>query len=163
MELSELRNKALAITADVSDPLLDNAQKQEDNIFDMSVRVKKLLFLNPPSHPESPTTTPTTSAELHSMKLLKIDVPMFDGELLDWQTFWEQFSVSIDKRSDISDTEKLVYLRHCLKDGSAQKIIEGLSHTGNQYREAIGSLKAHYDRPCIIHQPMCERFMKHQA
>ena len=86
------------------------------------------------------------------MKLPKIDVPTFDGELLHWQTFWEQFSISIDKRSDITDTEKLVYLRHSLKDGAARNIIEGLSHSGDQYKEAIDSVKARYDRPRIIHQ-----------
>ena len=77
---------------------------------------------------------------------------MFDGELLHWQTFWEQFSISVDKRSDISNTEKLVHLRHSLKDGSAKNIIEGLPHSGDQYKEAIDSLKARYDRPRIIHQ-----------
>ncbi len=150
-ELSELRNEMLAITADTSDPLISNAQKQEDNIFDMSIKVKKLLFITPIS--TSPAASPpTVTPEPHAVKLPKIDVPMFDGELLHWQTFWEQFSISVDKRSDISNTEKLVYLRHALKDGSAKNIIEGLSHSGDQYKEAIDSLKARYDRPRIIHQ-----------
>ena len=38
--------------------------------------------------------------------------------------------MSVDKHSDISNTEKLVYLRHSLKDGSAKNVIEGLSHSG---------------------------------
>ena len=146
-ELSELRNDILVITADVSDPLLDSAQKQEDNIFSMSVTVKKLLF---PSSSDS--TLPTSSSGSHTVKLPKIYVPMFDGELLHWQTFWEQFSVSVDKRSNISDTEKLVYLRHSLRDGSAKTLIEGLSHSGEQYKEAIASLKARFDCQRIIHQ-----------
>ena len=66
---------------------------------------------------------------------------MFDGELLHWQTFWEQFSISVDKRSDISNTEKLVHLCHSQKDGSANNTIEGLSHSSDQYKEAIDSLK----------------------
>ena len=36
----------------------------------------------------------------------------------------------VDKHSDISNTEKLVYLRHSLKDGSAKNVIEGRSHSG---------------------------------
>ena len=145
-ELSELRSDVLVITADVSDPLLSNTQKQEDNIFSMLITVKKLLFPSPSS--ESNTRSPGAQ----TVKLPKIDVPTFDGELLHWQTFWEQFSISVDQRSDISDAEKLVYLRHSLKDGSAKNVIEGLSHTGDQYKEAIESLKARYDRPRIIHQ-----------
>ena len=41
----------------------------------------------------------------------KIDVPMFDGDILHWQT-WELFSVAIYDRADISDAEKLVYRHH---------------------------------------------------
>ena len=155
-ELSELRNEILAIIADASDPLMSNTQKQEDNIFDMSVKVKKLLFAKSTPTSLEPTSV-TATPEPRGVKLPKIDVPMFDGELLHWQTFWEQFSIAVDKRSDISDTEKLVYLRHSLKDGSAKNVIEGLSHSGDQYKEAIDSLKARYDRPRIIHQTHVRR------
>ena len=71
----------LAITANASDPLMSNTQKQEDNIFDMSIKVKKLLFINPIS--TSPVASPpTVTPEPHAVKLPKIDVPMFDGDLL---------------------------------------------------------------------------------
>ena len=85
------------------------------------------------------------------VKLPKIDVPTFDGNILNWQAFWEQFSIAIHERSSLSDTEKLVYLRHSLKDGAA-KVIEGLSRSGDQYAEAITCLKSCYDRPRLIHQ-----------
>ncbi len=146
-ELSELRNEILAITADTSDPLMSNTQKQEDNIFGMAVKVKKLLFSISSSKEHS-----ASIPETHSVKLPKIDIPTFDGEMLHWQTFWEQFGIAVDEQPHISDTEKLVYLRHSLKDGSAKHVIEGLSHSGNQYKEAIDTLKARYDRPRIIHQ-----------
>ncbi len=110
-----------------------------------------------PTAPSDPTASSATlithtASDARGVKLPKIDVPTFDGELLHWQTFWEQFSISVDNRSDITDTEKLVYLRHSLKDGSARNIIEGLSHSGDQYKEAIDFVKARYDRPRIIHQ-----------
>ena len=149
-ELSELRNEILAITVDTSDPLMSNTQKQEDNIFGMAVKVKKLLFSSSSSKEHSTSTKATP--ETHSVKLPKIDIPTFDGEMLHWQTFWEQFGIAVDEQPHISDTEKLVYLRHSLKDGSAKHVIEGLSHSGNQYKEAIDSLKARYDRPRIVHQ-----------
>ena len=65
------------------------------------------------------------------VKLPKIDVPTFDGNILNWQTFWEQFSIAIHERSSLSDTEKLVYLHHSLKDGAVKKVIEGLSRSGD--------------------------------
>ena len=30
------------------------------------------------------------------VKLSKIDVPTFDGSILHWTTFWEQFEISIN-------------------------------------------------------------------
>ena len=38
-----------------------------------------------------------------------------------------------------------------LKDGSEKNAIEGLSHSGENYDEAVKCLKARYDRPRLIH------------
>lgn len=54
------------------------------------------------------------------VKLPKLDVPTFNGNILNWRSFWEQFSVSVHSRTALSDAEKLVYLRHAVKDGSAK-------------------------------------------
>ena len=148
-ELSDLRKEVLVITADASDSLSTAIKDQDKAIFQMSIKVKKLLY-----SPDSLTPDPARSLvpESRGVKLPKIDVPTFSGDLLHWQTFWEQFKIAINDRKDISTTEKLVYLRHSLKDGSARTVIERLSHTGDQYDEAIASLKARYNRPRLIHQ-----------
>ncbi len=39
-----------------------------------------------------------------------------------------------------------------MKDGSAKGVIEGLSHSGEQYAEAVECLQVRYDRPRLIHQ-----------
>ena len=143
----DVRTEVLSLMIDESDDLNTTVLKMDQGIFDMSLEIKKLLY-NPGHAPEA--TTPT--AETRGVKLPKVDVPMFDGDILHWQTFWEQFSVAIHDRTNISDTEKLVYLRHSLKDGSAKSIIEGLSRSGEQYAEAIKSLKSRYSRPRLIHQ-----------
>ena len=71
------------------------------------------------------------------IKLPKIDVPVFDGNILHWKSFGEQFSVAVHTHSDISESEKLVYLRHSVKDRSARNAIEGLCRTGDNYNEAL--------------------------
>ena len=78
--------------------------------------------------------------------------PMFDGNLLHWPKFWEQFEVSVHDKDSLSDAEKLVYLQHALKGGAAKQAIEGLSRSGDQYAEAVESLKDRYNRPHFIHQ-----------
>ena len=57
------------------------------------------------------------------MKLPKLDVPTFDGDLFNWCQFWEQFSVSVHEHKNLSNTEKLVYLQQAVKKGSAKNAI----------------------------------------
>ncbi len=83
----------------------------------MSVTVKRLLY-----SPSTEALVPTTPTR--GVNLPKIEIATFNGDLLSWQTFWEQFDVSIHSRRDVSNAEKLAYLRHSLKDGSAKAVIE---------------------------------------
>ena len=86
------------------------------------------------------------------VKLSKLEVPTFDGNLINWKRFWEQFCVSVHDRTNLSDAKKLEYLHNALKDGSAKNTIEGLSCSGEHYSEAVKCLKSRYDRPRLIHQ-----------
>ena len=128
-----------------TDDLSQLQERVERTVFTCSIDVKKLLASR-----NNPVATPT--ADPQGVKLPKLDVATFDGNILHWKTFWEQFDVSVHRRTNLSDAEKLVYLRHALKDGTASRVIEGLSRTGEHYTEAIECLQARYDRPRLIHQ-----------
>ena len=72
------------------------------------------------------------------IKLTKLDVPSFDGNILHWQTFWDQFCISVYNRTNL--TKALVYLQQALKDSIAKRSLEGLSQSGDCYAEAVDSL-----------------------
>ncbi len=55
-------------------------------------------------------------------------------------------------RTNLSPSEKLTYLRHAVKDGSAKHVVAGLSGSGDQYDEAIDCLCKRYNRPRLLHQ-----------
>ena len=59
------------------------------------------------------------------VKLPKISIPTFDGDIMNWSLFWEQFEVSIHEMESLQDVEKLAYLRDALNGGSAKQVIEG--------------------------------------
>ena len=61
------------------------------------------------------------------VKLPKIDVLTFDGNIIHWSKFWEQLEVSIHSKTHLRNVEKLAYLRHALTDGPALQPLEGLS------------------------------------
>ena len=114
----------------------------EKHIFDSSLKIKRLL--QPQAH--------AGMGDSKGIKLPKLEVPTFDGNILNWKSFWEQFCVSVHDRTNLSDSEKLVYHQSALKEGSAKRTIEGLSRSGEHYAEAIESLQLRYDRPRLIHQ-----------
>ena len=91
--------------------------------------------------------------------LPKLDVPTYDGDIIHWKQFWDQFIVSVHDRMNLSNAEKIVYLQHALKDGSAMNAIEGLSHSGDNYSEAVKCLKTWYDRPRLIHRAHIQKIV----
>ena len=94
MELKDVQNRLLHIELGAEDPLLTSQNEIEHTIFKCSLAIKKRLRTmadNPP--PETPT--PRTPGA----KLPKLEVPTFDGDILKWKCFWDQFRVSIHDRS----------------------------------------------------------------
>ena len=116
-----------------------------------SLSIKKSL--KPLAHDSTPTDS-------KGVKLPKLDVPTFDGNILNWKSFWEQFSVCVHRRSNLSDSEKLVYLQDALKGGSAKQVIEVLSRSSEYYTEAIEGLQSRFDRPRLIHQTHVHMVLK---
>ncbi len=130
-ELADVRKEAVVIAADSSDELSTAVRNQDKDIFNLSVKIKKLLY-NPGYAMESLT---------HGVKLLTLLRSMA--------------TCSIGKLSESSLTflstvaRTLLMRKSWLISGQAKSVIEGLSQSGDQYAEA---LKARYDRPRLIHQ-----------
>lgn len=130
---------------------------EEDNLFVLHTRLEKLHFACAhkvrkllSSHPSSSASASIVDGK--GVKLPKLEVPTFDGDVLHWKQFWEQFSVSIHDRANLSNAEKLVYLQQAVKNGSAKNAIEGLSRSGDNYHEAVDCLMSRYNRPRLIHR-----------
>ena len=92
-------------------------------------------------------TTPVVEGK--GVKLPKLDVPTFDGDIPNWRKFWEQFSVSIHDRRSLTASHQ---------EGPATSAIEGLSRSGDN-PEAVECLKARYDRPHLIHRTHVQRIV----
>ena len=86
----------------------------------------------------------------HDPKLPKLVIPKFDGNVLQWESFWDQFNVSIHE-SNQSDVNKFSYLKG-LVEGEARQVIEGLSLTAANYKEARDLLVNRFGRkePIIL-------------
>ena len=149
-ELTDISGSLTAIDLDDKDEVTVLQVELDTTIFDNLLKLKRLL--------EGSANLSTTS-DGKGVKLPKIDVPTFNGNILFWKSFWEQFSVAVYNHTDLSDAEKLVYLHHAVKDGSAKHVIEGLSRTGVDYTEAVECLENCYNRPRLIHQTHVKRIL----
>ena len=139
-ELFTIHEELISLDLDNDHELVLKHIALEKLQFKCSHRVKKL----------------TSSSLVHvadgkGVRLPKLEVPTFDGDVLHWSQFWEQFKISIHDRPQLSDSEKLVYLQQAVKNGSAKPVIEGLSRSGENEKEAIDCLKSRFNRPCLLH------------
>ena len=61
------------------------------------------------------------------IKLLKINLPVFDSNILCWQEFWDVFHSSVHKQ-EVPNVTKFSYLKGSLR-GAAAAVIGGISIT----------------------------------
>ena len=85
---------------------------------------------------------PTAIAMDHitNMKLPKLSLKRFNGEVTKWPTFWDAFESSIDSNPGLSGIDKFNYLKSLL-EGPASEAVSGLKLTAANYAEAVSILK----------------------
>ena len=67
-----------------------------------------------------------------TIKLPKLELQKFDGNILKWQEFWDSFEASIHKNPNFQPVDKFNYLRAKL-EGDASVVISGLELTNTNY------------------------------
>ena len=145
-DLAAIYEELLSKDIDEEDELAALHSRLEKCLFHISQRVKQLSITPIPESTCAPTSNPDGSG----VRLPKLNVPTFDGNIIHWKQFWDQFNVAVHSKTTLSDAEKTVYLQNAIKDGSARNTIEALSHSGDNYEEAVECLKSRYDRPRLI-------------
>ncbi|XP_065664736.1 uncharacterized protein LOC136086368 [Hydra vulgaris] len=84
-----------------------------------------------------------------SCRLPKIELPVFKGNFLEWQTFWHQFNVAIHSNDDLNNIDCFNYLKKYL-GGQALTSICGLTLSSENYREAVFLLTERYGNPQVL-------------
>ena len=113
-ELSDVRNNLLSLELKEVDKLNVQLSVLEHTMFDCCLEVRKSIS-------DSDRDAPSNG------KGVKLP---------------EQFCICVHDQTNLSDPEKLVYLQHSLKDGSAKDTIKGLSCSRDHYAEAIECLES---------------------
>jgi len=90
----------------------------------------------------------TTEVEKNHIRLPKISLPTFGGNILEWIEFKECFDAAINE-TNLNDVEKFAYLKGQLS-GGALSTISGLSLTSKNYAVAFDLLSEKYGDKGIL-------------
>ena len=77
------------------------------------------------------------------VKLPKLNLQSFNGDILEFQEFWDSFDSAINSNVMLKNVDKLTYFLNSLQ-GDAKNVIDGLALTNENYDVAIGLLKDQY-------------------
>ena len=92
-------------------------------------------------------------------KLSKLELPIFTGNPLEWQGFWDQFNVSIHVNESISDVDRFNYLKKYLS-GKALSTVTGLALSSENYKEAVTLLRERFGNPQVLISAHLDAFIK---
>ena len=138
---------------------LDGEIEQDDGYKDGVYRALTLIdkALNTKPSPPTPaaTATPTPTAPavapyLNKVRLPKLSLPRFAGNVTKWATFWDSYNSTIHRNDDLTDVDKFNYLRSLL-ERMAYESISGLILSSANYREAIDILHKRFLQQAIDH------------
>ncbi|XP_063404673.1 uncharacterized protein LOC134688131 [Mytilus trossulus] len=79
------------------------------------------------------------SAISSNHRLPKLILPTFNGNILEWQSFWDSYESAVHYNPTLTDVQKFNYLKAQLENEAAQTIA-GFSLTNANYAEAVNVL-----------------------
>ena len=96
---------------------------------------------NEPEHEElltqrRPGASAFTGVSQNVSRLPKLTLPTFEGDPLEWQTFWDSFDSAVHSNNVLSDVQRLNYL-HTHLGGEASRAIAGFPLTSANYRQSV--------------------------
>ena len=89
-----------------------------------------------------------SSSSVNSVKfyrLPKISLPCFNGDILQWQSFWDSYGSTIHKNVNLTDVQRFTYLNSQF-EGNAARVIEGFAMTSANYTRAIDLLRERFGK-----------------
>ena len=127
---------------------IERADTYKEEVYGSILRAERYLKATPTagSGPHPPTATAETASRgtpTSKMKLPKLQLRSFNGELTRWTPFWESFEAAVHGNPELSEVEKFNYLTSLLEK-MAKEAIAGLALTAANYRQAIDTLKKRF-------------------
>ena len=139
----ELRQKKAGVPVEER---LDTVEKHEMQAMKVSSVLRKIE-----KKLKSDMSTPNTDANIKhtGIRLPKMELKTFDGNVRRWHEFWESFEHGVHNNASLPDHQKLQYLKNCLR-GAAFVTISDLDMKGDHYDVAVRLLKERYGHKNVL-------------
>ena len=128
-----------------------------------SARDKSDSHSTTPSSSTSSTISSPCCGSRSRNDLPTIDMPVFKGGIMDWSTFWASFKSTIEDRKELSNTQRLHYLRQAVKDPDLQLLLHSPTETPDMYLEVVQELKSRFNKTREIHRHLTKSLLELQG
>ena len=137
--LKLLDSEILDLTEDDLEEEIQQADTFKDGIYSAMVKMDRLKDVPDAASAaarEPRTAAPPTHDRDNRIKLPKLSMQPFSGDVATWTSFWDSYNSAIHQNSSLTDVDKFNYLRSLLK-GTAREAVSGLMLTTANYAQAI--------------------------
>ena len=118
---------------------VNESEIMEEKIREFYIQIKSMQKSS-----RSSSSSSVIGSSNSSVKLPRIELPVFDGSFENWTSFQDLFIATVDSNSSLSGAQKLQYLKACVKNEALQ-LIKSFTITDPHYYEAWALLTNRYD------------------
>ncbi|XP_058449300.1 uncharacterized protein LOC131429265 [Malaya genurostris] len=145
-------------------PLIQNGTDAIKQLAEQQAEFFRHLSANLSFVPQSNSmSTPPANVDHNAsiftdVKLPRMNIPTFSGNILDWPSFYDLFDSAVHKNQSLQNSQKLYFLKTNLS-GEAGSLISHLRIEDANYAPALAKLKERYDKPLEIAAQHIQRFL----
>lgn len=132
------------------DEEINSALEYMDGISARKTRIRRAMRIEGGDSSSTSFGSQTNNGQrVNTVKLPKLVIQKFSGEISEWQGFWSQYETAIHNNQSLSKTEKFSYLKSFLT-GTAASAVAGLALSGDNYDSAINMLTSRFGRKDLV-------------
>jgi len=94
-------------------------------------------------HVTPPSVSHASVGSGATTRLPKLSIPVFSGDPLQWQSFWDCFEAAVHNNPSLTNAQKLNYLLTQLQHDAA-RVVAGFPLTGVNYEHSVTLLRQRY-------------------
>lgn len=110
----------------------------------------------------TPAAAASTTLPHPDLKLPRMNLPVFSGNILDWPSFYDLFESAVHSNPSLQDSQRLYFLKTNLA-GEAASLVSHLKIEDANYAPALAKLKERYNKPLNIAAQHIQRFLSQPA